>query len=619
MDYSFQDLEKQAVYKAIHTRRDIRSFSEKEIPDEVLQRVLSAGLAAPSVGLSEPWNFIIIQKRSTKKKLYEHFWEVNKTASDVYSGSQKETYMSLKLQGILDAPIGIVVTSDRSRGGKHVLGRFTMPEMAEYSTCLAIQNLWIASRAEGLGLGWMSLFEEEKIQRICKIPKTVRVIAYLSLGYPTVIPDEPMLATVGWEKSAKSLVFEEEFGKKSKKFLLKNFRNPEFLNENIYRHENLEKINAAFPKTKHTSLKFDLRNFINRYENLAIPKNSLAKFRTELLKLCALQDSLFPKLENPILLVFGSDHGIASSGVSYYDSKATRDLAYSFLAGYSPSRILAREANLDCELVDLGIQHEFPGSSKIRKEKIRLGTRNFLEGPAVSKPEFSKAIAVGKKIARQFSKRNSPIVLGEMGIGNTVVSSAIYISLLHLLPEIDKKNFFSEYLERSPVTKKYSLSRVLPYDTFVQHVHPGTQKKEKVLDSKVKIVYSEFLKFHKKNEDRKMSLDSWMETIFQKWGGYEHICLFSFLRNSLPNRYPVFLDGFTLHVIYLCAFLFEPSLERKVFDPYKNSTNYFPMGEGFNGILYLNLMRNVLEVWENSKTWEELNLEEPKFFSPDKS
>lgn len=145
---------KQGFYETLFNRRDVRGeFRDDEIPDDVLARLLIAAHHAPSVGLSQPWNFIVVKRPETKKQVYHAFCEANAEAEQLFSEERRQKYSELKLQGITQAPVNLCVTCDRARGGDVVLGRTHQPEMDLYSTVCAVQNLWLAARAEGVGMG----------------------------------------------------------------------------------------------------------------------------------------------------------------------------------------------------------------------------------------------------------------------------------------------------------------------------------------------------------------------------------------------------------------------------------------------------------------------------------
>ena len=188
------------IYEAIYSRRDVRKFLKSPVDDDLLYKILDAAHHAGSVGFMQPWNFIVVRSEETKKRVYESFSDSNADGAAHFTGERAELYKSLKLEGIREAPINIAVTCDHKRGGKHVLGRNTMPETDIYSTCCAIQNLWLAARAEGLGVGWVSIIDPKIVKKILGIPDHVTLVAYLCLGYPEAFLERPLLETVGWRE-----------------------------------------------------------------------------------------------------------------------------------------------------------------------------------------------------------------------------------------------------------------------------------------------------------------------------------------------------------------------------------------------------------------------------------
>jgi 5,6-dimethylbenzimidazole synthase len=205
------------VYEAIHGRRDVRRFRLDPVPDEVLVRILEAAHHAGSVGFMQPWNFLVVRSLEVRRKILEVFERENARAADNYSGDRRLLYDSLKLQGILDAPLNLVVTCNRGRGGPHVLGRNTLVDTDVYSTCCAIQNLWLAARAEGVGVGWVSILEREAVKDLLNIPEAVLLVGYLCVGYPVEFDAQPMLEKVGWADRLplRELVFEDSWGRAS--------------------------------------------------------------------------------------------------------------------------------------------------------------------------------------------------------------------------------------------------------------------------------------------------------------------------------------------------------------------------------------------------------------------
>jgi 5,6-dimethylbenzimidazole synthase len=212
---AFSGDERDAVYRAIFERRDVRKdFLPEEIPEDTLRRILLAAHHAGSVGYMQPWDFLVIQQVETKQAVKNLFVQANDAAALQYQGEKADLYRGLKLEGIQEAPINVCVTCSRERGGSSVLGRATVPETDLYSTCCAIQNLWLAARAEGIGVGWVSILDYVALKEVLGIPQPVWIIAYLCLGYVKIFGDQPDLEKAGWRKRLplEQLVHYERWG-----------------------------------------------------------------------------------------------------------------------------------------------------------------------------------------------------------------------------------------------------------------------------------------------------------------------------------------------------------------------------------------------------------------------
>lgn len=194
----FSAAEKEAVYKAILGRRDIRVFLPDPVPEDVLSRILLAGHHGPSVGYMQPWNFIVIEDRPTLKRLQEVVERERIAAAENYRDSKRDYYLRLKVEGLMQAPLTLCVTNDSTRGGSAVLGRNTNPETDLMSTACAIENMWLAARAEGVAMGWVSIYRKEDLRRILDVPDHVDPVALLTVGYTPHFPDIPVLERVGW-------------------------------------------------------------------------------------------------------------------------------------------------------------------------------------------------------------------------------------------------------------------------------------------------------------------------------------------------------------------------------------------------------------------------------------
>jgi 5,6-dimethylbenzimidazole synthase len=198
---AFCDRELEGVYRAIRERRDVRSgFLPEALADDVLLRLLGAAHNAPSVGLMQPWRFIVVRSPRVRGAVRDIFSQAHQSAADSYEGEQGELYRGLKLEGILEAPQNLCIACDPVSERGHRLGRQTMPETAIYSAVCAVQNLWLAARAEGIGVGWVSILDPEALKTLLGIPPHMVLVAYLCLGYVDGFEDRPQLERLGWEQ-----------------------------------------------------------------------------------------------------------------------------------------------------------------------------------------------------------------------------------------------------------------------------------------------------------------------------------------------------------------------------------------------------------------------------------
>ncbi len=217
MSEEFSEEEKDGFYKAVFTRRDVRShFTSRPIDEEIIMKILEAAHHAPSVGFSQPRNFILIKDNKTKKKIKESFEKERECSAKLVEEPRRSKYLSFKLEGIIDAPVNICVTYDPSKFGPFVIGRTSIPETGIYSVCCAVQNLWLASRAEGIGVGWVSILSNDVLKRVLDLPEHVTPIAYLCLGYVEQFAKKPDLETAGWlsRLDLKDVVYYEKWNQK---------------------------------------------------------------------------------------------------------------------------------------------------------------------------------------------------------------------------------------------------------------------------------------------------------------------------------------------------------------------------------------------------------------------
>jgi 5,6-dimethylbenzimidazole synthase len=181
-------------------RRDVRRFRRDPLPPGTVERLLELATLAPSVGLSQPWRFVLVAEEARRAAVRADFARCNAAALDAYAGERAERYARLKLAGLDEAPVHLAVFADRGTDQGHGLGRRTMPEMAEYSAVMAIHTLWLVARAEGLGLGWVSILDPAAVTRILDVPAGWIFLGYFCLGYPQSETATPELQREGWEQ-----------------------------------------------------------------------------------------------------------------------------------------------------------------------------------------------------------------------------------------------------------------------------------------------------------------------------------------------------------------------------------------------------------------------------------
>lgn len=211
---TISDSERQALYKVIYSRRDVRGqFLTDPVPEEALRRVLDAAHHAPSVGFMQPWNFIVVRDPAVRRQIKDGFEIAHAEAAAMFDGDKRDQYGTFKLEGIMEAPLGVCVTCDRSRTGDVVIGRTANPEMDLYSSVCAVQNLWLAARAENLGVGWVSIIHHDHVRKVLGIPEHIMPIAWLCIGNVSFFHETPELEQAGWlpRLELEELIHEEQW------------------------------------------------------------------------------------------------------------------------------------------------------------------------------------------------------------------------------------------------------------------------------------------------------------------------------------------------------------------------------------------------------------------------
>ncbi|MEU1274465.1 nicotinate-nucleotide--dimethylbenzimidazole phosphoribosyltransferase [Streptomyces sp. NPDC005799] len=409
---AYDDAEREAVLKVMRERRDIRNgFRADPIPHEVLLRVLEAAHTAPSVGHSQPWDFVVIRSADTRRSMHELAMRQRDAYAKSLPKGRAKQFKELKIEAILDTPVNIVVTADPTRGGRHTLGRHTQPQMAPYSAALAVENLWLAARAEGLGVGWVSFFDEREMVRALGLPEHLEVIAYLCVGYVDEFPDEPELMQAGWSKRRPLswVVHEETYGRRA----LPGEEPHDLLSETV------AQIRPLDAKA--------LGEAWERQKRMTKPAGALGMLEIISAQLSGLSRQCPPPIPEPAAVaIFAGDHGVHAQGVTPWPQEVTAQMVANFLGGGAVCNAFAGQVGAEVCVVDVGVASDLPATPGLLPRKVRAGTSDMTTGPAMTREEARQAIEVGIETARDLvAAGNKALLTGEMGIANTTASAAL--------------------------------------------------------------------------------------------------------------------------------------------------------------------------------------------------
>ncbi|MEV6176548.1 nicotinate-nucleotide--dimethylbenzimidazole phosphoribosyltransferase [Streptomyces sp. NPDC052015] len=408
----YDEAEREAVLKVMRERRDIRNgFRSDPIPHEVLLRVLEAAHTAPSVGHSQPWDFVVIRSADTRRAMHELAMRQRDAYAKSLPKGRAKQFKELKVEAILDTPVNIVVTADPTRGGRHTLGRHTQPQMAPYSAALAVENLWLAARAEGLGVGWVSFFDEREMVRALGLPEHLEVIAYLCVGYVDEFPDEPELMQAGWAKRRPLswVVHEETYGRRA----LPGEDPHDLLAETV---AGIRPLDAKA-----------LGEAWERQKRMTKPAGALGMLEIISAQLSGLSRQCPPPIPEPAAVaIFAGDHGVHAQGVTPWPQEVTAQMVANFLGGGAVCNAFASQVGAEVCVVDVGVAADLPATPGLLPRKVRAGTSDMTTGPAMTREEAKQAIEVGIETARDLvAAGNKALLTGEMGIANTTASAAL--------------------------------------------------------------------------------------------------------------------------------------------------------------------------------------------------
>ncbi|WP_326648646.1 MULTISPECIES: nicotinate-nucleotide--dimethylbenzimidazole phosphoribosyltransferase [unclassified Streptomyces] len=501
----YDDAEREAVLRVMRERRDIRNgFRSDPIPHEVLLRVLEAAHTAPSVGHSQPWDFVVIRSAETRRTMHELAQRQREAYAKSLPKGRAKQFKELKIEAILDTPVNIVVTADPTRGGRHTLGRHTQPQMAPYSSALAVENLWLAARAEGLGVGWVSFFDEREMVRALGLPEHLEVVAYLCVGYVDEFPEEPELMQAGWSKRRPLswVVHEETYGRRA----LPGEEPHDLLQETV---SNIRPLDAKA-----------LGEAWERQKRMTKPAGALGMLEIISAQLSGLSRMCPPPIPEPAAVaIFAGDHGVHAQGVTAWPQEVTAQMVANFLGGGAVCNAFANQVGAEVCVIDVGVAGDLPATPGLLPRKVRPGTADFTTGLALSREEVLSAVEVGIETARDLvAAGNKALLTGEMGIANTTVSAA----LISVYTEIDP----------SEITGR------------------GTGINDEMHARKVDVV-RRALELHAPDPADPIG-------VLSAVGGLEHAALVGFILGGASLRTPVVLDGVSAGAAALVARAIAP-------------------------------------------------------------
>lgn len=405
--WRFPDADIDALHRILAGRRDVRRFRPEPVEPPLIRRILAAGHAAPSVGHSQPWRFVLVTDPSTRQRAALLSDEQRLAQAAVLEEGAARHMLDLDLEGIREAPIGIVVCCDRRVAAPGVLGRATFTDADLWSCACAIENLWLAARAEGLGVGWVTLFRPDDLSALVSAPTGVSTLGWLCVGWPDERPPEPGLERRGWSRRLPldAVVIDERWPAEGPAAPVSRLAG-----------EVTGPAPAAVVGARDDA---DL---------LLTSPGSLGALDRALDRVAA--NGLDAAAAGTLVLV-AADHPVTRHGVSAYSPKVTREVAEAAVAGRALGAVAAAQAGLAVLVVDAGIDGPtLPGSLGARP---RHAVGDLAVADALTLADARRLVRSGRRIGAQMAA-SGLVVLGEIGIGNTTVAAGLAALCLDIEP-----------------------------------------------------------------------------------------------------------------------------------------------------------------------------------------
>jgi nicotinate-nucleotide--dimethylbenzimidazole phosphoribosyltransferase len=456
--WRYDEAERDVVHRVIAERRDVRRFRSDAVPDDVLERVLAAAHRAPSVGLMQPWRLIVIRALDTRIAVRRLAQRERLRQADKFDERTRQ-FLDQKIEGVVEAPLGVCVCCDHGDPDAQILGRGTIPDTDIYSAACAVQNLWLAARAEGLGVGWVSFYRPEDLRALLGIPARVDPIAYLCLGWPDERPVRPGLEAAGWSARMplEEVVMDERWREREQARdagAVGHTSNTASVRHGYTSQSESESESAGPDRAAAIAAR-------DRLDRLVKPAGSLGALEALIERWAAVTGRPPPASVHAGVLVCAADHGHVVHGTSLFDTEVSAQVTAAAARGETAVGVLARRGGHELLVADVGLVGVTPPG--VLDAKVAAGGADMTSGAALTDAELDAALATGATLARELAGRGVDcLVLGEIGIGNTATTAALACALTGVSPQLAVgrgTGLDAEGLERKRATVAAALER----------------------------------------------------------------------------------------------------------------------------------------------------------------
>ena len=407
--WSLGDQVQQGLDTAIDTRRDIRRYRHDDVPKELVNTVLWAGHRAPSVGHSQPWRFIVVRDADIRDRAAVMADRERLRQAELLTPDRRAHLLDLQLEGIREAPVGIVVACDRRVPASGVLGRNTFTDADMWSCACAVENMWLTARAHGLGMGWVTLFQPEELAELLHLPNDVETLGWLCLGWPDERPPAPGLERRGWSRRVplSDVTLADRWPADSAQ---------------------PEAPVSALRQTLHSPNRYQVVAAHDDADQLLTPPGSLGLLDQTLDRVEAAGGT---EITGGTLVLVGADHPVAHLDVTAFEASVTHDVMAASVAGTGLGVSTATAAGLSHLVVDAGVAQPVQGARSVR---IRGERGDLRHADAMTPVQVEALLRDGQALGAEAS-HDGLVCLGEVGVGNTTIATALACAMTGLGPD----------------------------------------------------------------------------------------------------------------------------------------------------------------------------------------